>query len=122
MNMEQFENQFKNKSQIIPILIENGVPFVEHRDFMEIWLKDATIYLYSNDTFDSHNFNINQNIQYVNQGIKTLKEKIQKYQQNYIISKIENLENIGYIEENKKEIIISNQLIETAKYYESKSI
>ena len=123
MNLNQFENQFQTYNQIRPILIENGVPFTKSgrkEKWVIIWLKDVTLYLYSNDTFDSYSHNIKKEIQYANKKINNHKVMIQEDKQRYMVSK--DIKYIKYIEDNKMYVIETIHFIETAKYYESRTV
>ena len=129
MTANQFKNQYQNNNQIIPILIENGVPFYKCEESIIIWLKNTIIYLYTNDTFYICNYDINQQIQSTKQEINNKKGYIQYCKQDYI--KCQNIKDIDYIffyyyiniiEEHKMYIIKAIHLIEMAEYYEFKSI
>ena len=121
MNLNQFRKRFQTYNQIIPILTENGIPFAKFDcSNTVIWLKDAAIYLYPSDKYSVSQFNFNQNIKDANYCINTEKEYIQYFKEKYMISK--ETDYIEYGEEYKTEIIISTHLIETAEYYESRTI
>ena len=123
MILNQFKNQYQNNNQIIPILIENLVPFVKYSNYTEVWLKDAYIYLYPNDSFNSYSHNLNRKIQVANQYINILKECIQYCKQRYMVSKdIKYIQDIQDIEDNKMYVIKAIHSIEMAEYYDSKSI